>query len=90
MFNNYSQKGTSILIFDGYENGNKEILFCFPDWVFNIPDLYKGCDDRVDDCQSNPDTPLVHAFNHLVNATNTIEVKCVEKKRPDGLPGSII
>jgi hypothetical protein len=55
------------------------------DWVFNIPNIYTNCDQPADECASL-NYPVLHAFNHFVDAPNQITVTCTPGKRPDGLP----
>ena len=57
----------------------------FVDWVFNIPNLYKDCSLSAEECELS-EAPLVYTFNHFVNATNQISVRCTQGKRADGLP----
>ena len=50
--------------------------------MFNIADVYEGCDNTIDDCASTGAT-LSYNFNHDVDATNQIHVTC---QQGDELP----
>ena len=64
---------------------HKISLIFVPDWVFNIPNVYQGCNLPAADCDAIQ-APISHIFDHSVNALKQITVKCSPGKRADGLP----
>ena len=66
----------------GRSNVKKKIS---TDWIFDIPNLYNGCNLTASECEAEEFT-VSKVFDHSVNATNQIDVKCVQGQRADGLP----
>jgi hypothetical protein len=57
----------------------------FPDWVFDIPDLYQDCSLTATECEALQ-APVIHTFDHSVDAPDQLSVICTKGKRADGLP----